>query len=60
MNTIEEILRSKNTFERFKEVICSGCNNKYNTIDLCNITYTVDGTVKCVNYERCMKNKYKK
>ena len=59
MNTIEEILISKNTFERYKEVICPECNNKYNTIDLCNITYTVDGTAKCVNYERCMKNKCK-
>lgn len=59
MNTIEEILISKNTFERFKEVICPECNNKHNTIDLCNITYTINGIVKCINYSRCMKNKCK-
>ena len=59
MNTIEEILRSKNTLNRFIEVICSECNNKHNTKDLCNITHTIDGTMKCVNYERCMTNKCK-
>ena len=59
MNTIEEILRSKNTLNRFIEVICSECNNKHNTKDLCTITHTLDGTIKCVNYERCMKNKCK-
>lgn len=48
-NTTEEILISKNTFERYKEVICPECN----------ITYTVDGTVKCINFERCMTNKCK-
>lgn len=59
MNTIEEILRSKNTLNRFVEAICAECNNKHNTKDLCNITYTLNGTMKCVNYERCMTNKCK-
>lgn len=59
MNTIEEILRSKNIFEYYAEKLCVSCINKNNNKDLCNITHTIDGTMKCVNYERCMTNKCK-
>lgn len=59
MNTIEEILRSKNTFEYYAEKSCVTCNNRYNDRDLCKITKRLDNTVKCDNYERCMTNKCK-
>ena len=59
MNTIEEILRSKNAFEDFKSKKCISCKNKYNKIDLCNITKRIDNTVDCFNYEKCIKNKCK-
>lgn len=59
MNTIEEILRSKNIFEYYAEKLCVSCNNRYNDRDLCKITKRIDNTVKCDNYERCMANKCK-
>jgi len=59
MNTIEEILKSKNIFEYYVEKLCITCNNKLNTDDLCNIRKRIDNTVKCNNYERCMTNKCK-
>lgn len=59
MNTIEEILRSKNIFEYYAEKLCVSCNNRYNTMDLCDIRKRRDGTVKCLNYSRCMTNKCK-
>ncbi|MEE0865524.1 MAG: hypothetical protein U0L98_01805 [Clostridia bacterium] len=59
MNTIEEILRSKNIFEYYAEKLCVTCNNRYNDKDLCKITKRLDNTVKCDNYERCMTNKCK-
>ena len=46
-----------NSFERYKEEICSKCKNE--NIDLCKITRRVDNTVKCDNYERCLTNKCK-
>lgn len=57
MNTIEEILKSKNAFERYAEILCPECENRYNNKDLCKITRRIDNTVKCDNYERCMQNK---
>ena len=57
MNTIEEILRSKNAFERYAEILCPDCKNRYNEKDLCKITKRIDNTVKCDNYSRCMQNK---
>ena len=59
MNTIEEILRSKNAFERYAEILCPDCNNRHNDKDLCKITRKIDNTVKCDNYSRCMQNKCK-
>ena len=60
MNTIKEILEKKsNSYKRYIEEICSECSNKDNKDDLCNITRTVDGTVKCINYARCMTTKCK-
>lgn len=59
MNTIEEILKSKNIFEYYAEKSCVSCNNRYNTMDLCDIRKRRGGTVKCLNYSRCMTNKCK-
>ena len=59
MNTIEEILRSKNIFEYYAEKLRVTCNNRYNDKDLCKITKRLDNTVKCDNYERCMTSKCK-
>lgn len=57
MNTIGEILKSKNAFEEYRDNLCVNCNNKYNDKDLCNITRRIDNTVKCDNYSKCMRNK---
>lgn len=57
MNTIQEILKSKNIYQRYIEEICTNCNNKKNDKDLCKITKKIDNTLKCENYERCMQNK---
>lgn len=57
MNTIEEILKSKNIFEEYKEKLCINCDNRNNDLDLCKITRRLDNTVKCDNYARCMQNK---
>ena len=57
MNTIEEILKSKNIFEEYKEKLCINCDNRDNDLDLCKITRRLDNTVKCDNYARCMQNK---
>lgn len=57
MNTIEEILKSKNIFEEYKEKLCINCDNRENDRDLCKITRRLDNTVKCDNYARCMQNK---
>lgn len=59
MNTIEEILRSKNVFEYYVKNLCISCSNKDNTEDLCRITRKLDNTIKCDNYQRCMTNKCK-
>ena len=59
MNTIEEILKSKNIYKEYVEKLCINCKNKDNELDLCKITKRLDNTVKCDNYERCMQNKCK-
>lgn len=59
MNTIEEILKSKNIFEYYVEKLCINCDNRENDRDLCKITRRLDNTVKCDNYARCMQNKCK-
>ena len=46
-----------NNYNRYKENICSNCKNKKNDKDLCNITKRLDNSYRCVNYEKCMKNK---
>ena len=48
-----------NNYERYKEYICNNCINKDNKEDLCHITKTIDNSYKCINYEKCMKNKCK-
>ena len=57
MNTVEEILKSKNSFKRYIEEICPECSNK-NT-NLCYITRAIDNTLKCNNYSRCITTKCK-
>ena len=66
MNTIEEILKVKRRnkteetiYETYKRELCTQCKNKNNNKDLCKITVTQDKKARCVNYERCMKNKCK-
>ena len=57
MNTIEEILKSKSIYEVYADKICPECNNT-NKED-CDIRKTIDGTVKCYGYKRCMTTKCK-
>lgn len=57
MNTIEEILKSKNIYEIYAEKLCINCDNRNNDKDLCKIVRRIDNTVKCENYARCMQNK---
>lgn len=49
MNTIEEILKKKREE-------CKNCKNRFN---LCKITVTKDNKAKCLDFEKCMKNKCK-
>ena len=59
MNTLEEILKSKNLYEYYVKKLCINCANKDNDKDLCKITLRTNGSVKCDNYERCMTTKCK-
>ena len=52
MNTIEEILKKKREE-------CKNCKNRFNILDLCKITVTGDNKAKCLDFEKCMKNKCK-
>lgn len=51
-NTIEEILKKKREE-------CKNCKNRFNILDLCKITVTGDNKAKCLDFEKCMKNKCK-
>lgn len=51
-NTIEEILKKKREE-------CKNCKNRFNILDLCKITITKDKKAKCLDFEKCMKNKCK-
>ena len=66
MNKIAEILEVKRRnkteetiYETYKRTLCVECENRRNDKDLCKITVTQDKKARCVNYERCMKNKCK-
>lgn len=67
MNKISEIIEKKQRKTMTEEKIyktyisekCKKCKNKKNTKDLCRITITKDKQARCLNYERCMKNKCK-
>ncbi len=39
-----------NIFEVYRDNLCKNCKNK--TSDLCEIKRLIDGTVKCMYYER--------
>lgn len=56
MNTTEKTIK-KNIYKYYVEVLCSNCINKDNNKDLCRITNTIDNTLKCINYDICMKDK---
>ena len=66
-NKIGEIIANKkrNTiteetiYETYKRDLCSRCANRGNNKDLCRITVTRYRKARCVNYEKCMKNKCK-
>lgn len=34
----------------YKKIICPGCKNR--KTDLCEIKHTVDGSVRCIYYEK--------
>ena len=67
MNKISEIIANKkrktlteeSIYETYAREICTRCNNRDNDKDLCRITVTRDREARCVNYDRCMKNKCK-
>lgn len=37
--------------EKYKKEKCKNCKNKNSKEDLCKITKTIEGTVKCASYE---------
>lgn len=39
-----------NVFEVYRDNLCKNCKNK--TSNLCEIRQLIDGTVKCIYYER--------
>lgn len=44
-----------NVFEVYRDNLCKNCKNR--TSDLCEIRQLIDGTVKCIYYERAEKMK---
>ena len=66
MNKVIENLESKSRnkteetiFETYKRELCTQCKNRNNKADLCNIRITLDKKARCINYDRCMRNKCK-